>query len=242
MIQTVADTYVMILAAGKGERMQPLTHSVPKPLLELAGVSLLERHLHSLAKMGFRQVVINVAHLAKQIIEKIGDGHTYNLNIQYSDESSSGALETAGGLRNAIDLIESDFFVCINADIFTDYPFNSILNNKLNKLQKAHLVLVDNPSHNKKGDFVLSESGLLEASKNPDSSFNSKQAGKLTFSGISLWDSQFISTLPTGKQALAPVLNQLISAKQVSAEHYQGIWHDIGTPERLDQLNRQLKK
>ena len=220
-----ADITVMLLAAGHGKRMLPLTQNTPKPLLKVAGLSLIEHHLKRLANLGFQHIVINIAHLGEQIPAQLGDGSAYQLHIDYSDEHDTGALETAGGIKYALGLIQSDPFMVVNADIWTDFDFSQCL---APLHGDARLVMVANPAHHQTGDFVLDKSGMLSK---PTSN------NTLTFSGIALYRRQVFESLAQGKLALAPVLNTLIQKQRVEGLHYQGQWFDIGTPERLQHLN-----
>ena len=221
----------MILAAGRGERMRPLTDNLPKPLLKVAGKMLIEYHLEKLKAANITEVVINYAWLGEKIEQALGDGSRYGLNIRYSAEGE--ALETAGGILNALPLLkgadnDTEVFVVINGDIFCDYDI-STLPSSIPGL--AHLVLVNNPEHNSEGDFVITKSGAVE------------QAGKnkLTFSGIGIYHPDLFKDYPNGKLALAPVLRKAMEQQLVSGELYQGVWHDIGTPERLSELDLYLK-
>ena len=221
----------MILAAGRGERMRPLTDNLPKPLLKVAGKMLIEYHLEKLKSAQITDVVINHAWLGEKIEQALGDGSRYGLNIHYSPEAE--ALETAGGIINALPLLrgvndETDAFIVINGDIYCDYDI-SILPPSLSGL--AHLVLVNNPPHNSQGDFVLTNTGVVEQ----------EGENKQTFSGIGVYHPDLFKNYPQGKQALAPILRKAMDQQQVSGELYQGIWHDIGTPERLNELDLYLK-
>ncbi len=219
----------MILAAGRGERMRPLTDNCPKPLLKIGQYHLIEYHLFALKKAGFKEVVVNHAWLGKQIEAALGDGSRYQLKITYSAEAR--ALETAGGIRQALPLLvtaKQPYFLVINGDIFCDYPFERILQKKL--ASQAHLVMVDNPRHHPDGDFYL-HNHLLSLTP------ASATTQRLTFSGIGVYHRDFFATLKPEKQALAPLLKQAISNHQVSGEHYHGQWVDVGTPQRLQQLN-----
>jgi len=216
----------MILAAGRGERMRPLTDAMPKPLLKVAGKMLIEYHLDNIKAAGITEVIINHAWLGEKIEKALGDGSRYGLNIRYSAETE--ALETAGGIVNALPIISDDVFIVINGDVFCDYDL-STLPSSLAGL--AHLVLVNNPSHNPDGDFVLTTSGRVEQSGE----------NKLTFSGIGVYHSDLFAGLQNTKQALAPLLRTAMEQHQVTGELYQGIWHDIGTPERLSELDVYLK-
>ena len=219
----------MILAAGRGERMRPLTDNLPKPLLKVAGKMLIEYHLEKLKAAQITEVVINHAWLGEKIEQALGDGSRYGLTIHYSAEVE--ALETAGGIINALPLLQDERnneFIVINGDIFCDYELSN-LPSSLSGL--AHLLLVENPEHHLQGDFTLTNSGLLE------------QTGenKQTFSGIGVYHADLFKDYPKGKLALAPILRKAMDQQQVTGEFYQGIWHDIGTPERLSELDLYLK-
>ena len=216
----------MILAAGRGERMRPLTDTLPKPLLEVGGKMLIEYHLEKLKAANITEVIINHAWLGNKIEQALGDGSRYGLNIHYSQESE--ALETAGGIINALPLLNDKNFIVINGDIFCDYDFTK-LPDSLSGL--AHLVLVNNPPQHLQGDFVLTQSGLIEA----------EGENKLTFSGIGVYHPDLFKDYPQGKQALAPILRGAMQHHQVSGELYAGVWHDVGTPDRLSELDLYLK-
>lgn len=221
----------MILAAGRGERMRPLTDTLPKPLLKVAGKMLIEYHLEKLKSVQITEVVINHAWLGEKIEQALGDGSRYGLNITYSAETE--ALETAGGILNALPLLrgmndEADAFIVINGDIYCDYELCS-LPSSLSGL--AHLVLVNNPLHNPEGDFVLTNTGAVEQ----------EGENKQTFSGIGVYHPDLFKGYANGKLALAPVLRKAMEQHQVTGESYNGIWHDIGTPERLNELDLYLK-
>lgn len=234
------NTTVVLLAAGHGKRMMPLTENTPKPLLKVAGLSLIEHHIIKLARLGFINIVINVAYLADQIMSALGDGSAYGVNIRYSDESSSGALETAGGLKKALPIIQSDPFITVNADIWTDYDFTHLLDSPP---ALAKLVMVNNPEHNPDGDFSLGPTGtLLEPNQLANNAQNislnnTSDANKtLTFSGIAIYRKAVIENLKEGKCPLAPVFKQLISQGKLDGVKHNGVWEDIGTPERLELL------
>ena len=217
---------VMILAAGKGERMGNLTQNCPKPLLEVKGRCLIDWHLIKLCEAGFKEVVINVAYLSKEIIEFVGDGSKWGLNISISEEEQ--ALETAGGIKKAIKYLGDEPFAVINADIFSDYNYQNLKNSALENKRIAHLVLVNNPEHNLKGDFGIMDDGVL--------TMNSEKS--LTFSGIAIYDPKFFSELTEGnKIKLAPILEIAISKKYIQGELFEGLWSDVGTPERLNMIN-----
>lgn len=219
------NTSVVILSAGHGKRMLPLTKNTPKPLLKVGKLSLIEHHLLRLKDSGFENIIINIAYLGEQIRRKLGDGSRYGLSISYSDETDTGALETAGGLKAALPLISSDSFIVINADIWTDFDFSTLLK-PLNS--DARLVMVPNPEHNSNGDFGLSPNGKLT---NPAQS-------SYTFSGIAMYTKKLFTTLDSGKQALAPVFKSLITQDRLEGVLHTGLWMDIGTPERLNEINR----
>jgi MurNAc alpha-1-phosphate uridylyltransferase len=213
----------MILAAGRGERMRPLTDTTPKPLLRIGGQTMIERHVHALARVGITDLVINYAHLGEQIEAALGNGNAYGVTIRYSPETG-GALETGGGIFNALSLLGSEPFLVVNSDIWTDFAFEQ-LPEQPDGL--AHLVMVDNPGHHPQGDFSLS-AGLL----------SQKGPAMLTFSGIGVYRPELFSGCAAGAFPLAPLLRRAMDAGQVSGEHYSGSWFDIGTPERLDAVNR----
>jgi len=208
----------MILAAGLGTRMRPLTNHTPKPLLEVGGKPLILWHIENLKASGFTNIVINVAYLGQQIIDYLGDGSEYGVKIYFSDEQSEGALETAGGIIKALPLL-SETFLVVNGDVWTDFNYNS--NFELEENLLAHLVLIDNPEHNPTGDFFLSNSEL-----------------KYTFSGIGYYSKKMFEGVKYGKQSLVPLLFKAIDEGYLTTEHYAGVWHDIGTPERLEELDK----
>lgn len=218
----------MILAAGRGERMRPLTDHTPKPLLQVGGKPLIVWHLERLSDAGFREVIINHAHLGSQIEAALGNGQRWGLSIRYSAEMI--ALETAGGIVNALHLLGEQPFLVVNSDVFTDVDFSK-LKNALHKDKLAHLILVDNPQQHPDGDFSLDNDQLaLDGAR------------RLTFSGIAVYHPALFADVEQGHAAkLAPLLRQAISQGLASAEHYQGKWYDIGTPERLHDLNQELE-
>ena len=213
----------MILAAGRGERMRPLTDVTPKPLLKVAGKALIEYSIESLATAGFKDVVINVAYCGQQIKDYCGDGSRWKISIQYSDEGET-ALETAGGIAKALSLLGNGPFLVVNADIIFDYPLAG-LQDKV--IDLAHLVLIDNPAHHPQGDFCLNANGLV--SEQGDT--------KLTFSGIGVYHpAMFNGILAEQPLKLRPVLDRAMRQGKVSGERFAGLWLDIGTPQRLQQL------
>lgn len=218
----------MILAAGKGERMRPLTLRTPKPLLPVAGIPLIEYHLQALAKAGVEEVVINHAWLGQQIEDALGDGSRFGVGIRYSAEGEP--LETAGGILKALPLLGSEPFVLVNGDVFTDYDFNT-LRAPLKGL--AHLVLVDNPEHHPDGDFALYEGEVR---------VQAHGQLRLTYSGIAVLHPQLFDGCPPGPHKLAPLYRDAMALGQVSGEHFQGLWVDVGTHERLAEAERLLKE
>lgn len=204
----------MILAAGQGERMRPLTNNTPKPLLLVKNKPLIVWHIERLVKAGFNTIIINIAYLGEQIKEYLGDGSKWNINIIYSDERDSGPLETAGAIIKALPILSEPFLV-VNGDIWCDYDFKSDFNLK-EKL--AHLILVLNPEHNPNGDFFYKDS-------------------KYTFSGIGYYSKKIFESLNLEKRPLAPILKELISRDSVCFELHNGVWNDIGTPHRLALVN-----
>lgn len=228
----------MILAAGRGERMRPLTDHTPKPLLSVGGKSLIVWHIDRLRVAGFTHIVINHAHLGQQIEDALGNGHALGVSIEYSREGC--ALETAGGIATALPLIKDEVFPVVNGDIHTDFDFANLVEPmvRLGKgHDQAHLVMIDNPPHHPDGDFVLAGGRVENAVANKE-----KRLGCLTFSGISVYHRAFFARTPAGEKAsLAPLLRLAIGAGVVSGEHHCGRWTDVGTPERLQQLDESLR-
>ncbi len=219
----------MILAAGHGKRMRPLTNHLPKPLLKVAGRPLIVWHIEKLQQAGISDIVINMGWQGEKLPVALGDGSQWNVNIQYSDETETGALETAGGIHKALPLLtknDNDTFIVVNGDIWCDYPFSHL---RLKPDDKAHLILVNNPAHNPEGDFALHSHRVTRHGEI-----------KYTFSGIGCYRRSLFSNMRPGKAALAPLLYQAIEENVVSGEYYNGDWQDIGTPERLAQLSHRL--
>jgi MurNAc alpha-1-phosphate uridylyltransferase len=217
----------MILAAGRGERMRPLTDHTPKSLLPAGGKPLIEWHLDKLASAGCREVVINHAWLGEQIEARLGDGERFGLTIRYSAEGE--ALETAGGIAKALPLLGDAPFLVINADIFTAADYSALLARRpaLDVNVLAHLVLVDNPEHNPGGDFSLVSGRLADAGP-----------ARLTFSGIGIYDPALFSGIHSGTKApLAPLLRAAMREARISGEFFSGLWMDVGTPQRLAQVD-----
>lgn len=223
---------VMLLAAGKGTRMLPLTLERPKPLLEAGGRSLIEHQILKLREAGLRDFVINHAWLGEKLEAALGDGAALGVHIQWSREGEP--LETAGGIVRALPLLGSEPFAVVNADIWTDYPFARLLQG-LPAARLARLVLVPNPAHNRKGDFCLAADGSLLRRE-------TAAGTSLTFSGIAVYDPQLFAGLEEGPRPLLPVLLDAISRGQACGEQFAGTWIDIGTPERLADLDTLLQK
>ncbi len=220
-------THAMILAAGRGERMRPLTDATPKPLLRVAGKRLIEYHIEALARAGVRHLVVNHAHLGEQIVSCLGNGGKWGVAIVYSAEPP-GALETGGGIYRALPLLGSEPFWVVNGDVWTDYPFAPPL---MPTDSLAHLLMVDNPQHHPRGDFILADTGLLLDGEGP----------RLTYSGIGLYRPELFAGCHAGAFPLAPLLRRAMTVGKVSGEHYAGRWLDIGTPERLRSLDAELR-
>jgi N-acetyl-alpha-D-muramate 1-phosphate uridylyltransferase len=216
----------MILAAGRGERMRPLTDTTPKPLLTVHGRPLIEHHVVALAIAGFTELVINLAWLGSQIRDYLGDGARYGVRIIYSDEGQH-ALETAGGIFNALPLLPEGPFAVVNGDIYSDFPFATL---QLDDARDAHLVLVPNPSY-LRGDFAL-QAG--DARQSGDSLY--------TYSGIAMYRPEFFRGCELGAFPSKPLMLRSMAAGRCSAELYKGQWEDVGTPERLAALNAQPPK
>jgi MurNAc alpha-1-phosphate uridylyltransferase len=214
----------MILAAGRGERMRPLTDHTPKPLLKVGEYSLIEHLIRSLKQHGFDDLIVNHAHLGAQIETCLGSGSQFDVAIRYSSEGETG-LETGGGIFKALPLLGDDPFLVVNGDVWTDYPFSRLQLQPADTL--AHLVLVDNPEHHQQGDFALDDAGLI----------HNHGDRKLTFSGIAVYRPEIFNSCQPGKFPLAPLLRQFADASQLSGEYYDGVWSDVGTAERLQMLN-----
>ena len=217
----------MILAAGRGERMRPLTLVRPKPLLEAGGAPLIAHHLHALAAAGFRDVVVNLSWLGDQIRATLGDGDRYGVRLHYSDEGPE-PLETGGGVFRALPLLGAGPFLVLNGDVWTDVPLAG-LRERLQPHDLAHLVLVPNPVHNPAGDFVLERGRIVEAA-----------GPRHTFSGVGVYRAELFAGCADGPFKLAPLLRAAARAGRMSGELHEGTWLDIGTPERLAQLDTLL--
>ncbi|MGB1220094.1 MAG: N-acetylmuramate alpha-1-phosphate uridylyltransferase MurU [Alcanivoracaceae bacterium] len=217
----------MILAAGLGTRMRPLTDHTPKPLLEAGGKPLIVWHIEKLKAAGFSELVINHAWLGDKLEAHLGDGQAFGVHIQWSREGEP--LETAGGIRRALPLLGDEPFLVINGDIWTDIDFVHL---RRAPAGQAHLVLVDNPPHHPQGDFHLASDGKVGDNGSP----------ALTFSGIGVYRPALFAALADGEARLAPLLRAAMAKGNVSGEHYRGQWWDIGTPERLQALDQHLRR
>ncbi|MGH8636562.1 MAG: N-acetylmuramate alpha-1-phosphate uridylyltransferase MurU [Burkholderiales bacterium] len=224
----------IILAAGRGERMRPLSDRIPKPLLTVGGASLIEWQVRRLTAAGIRDIVVNVSHLAEMIVAELGDGERLGARIRYSHEPV--ALETAGGVALALPLLGDDAFVAVNADIYCEYDY-SALPPVLDRLEREHtdwaayLVLIDNPAHHPRGDFTLSRDGLVGVAAQ----------GRLTFSGIGAYRPSFFAGIaPGSRKPLGPMLYDAGAQGRVHGERFAGRWVDVGTPQRLAQLRATL--
>ena len=226
MADRLAPKSAMILAAGRGERMRPLTDYTPKPLLEVAGKPLIVWHIERLARAGFRQLVINHAYLGEQIEQGLGDGSQWGVEIRYSPEGEGTALETGGGIFRALPRLEDPFLV-VNGDVWCDLDPGTL---RLPAGDLAQLVLVDNPPQHPEGDFCLDD-GRVGLSC-PE---------RLTFSGIGVYRRALFDGCEDGAFPLAPLLRRAIGQGRVGGTHYQGQWVDVGTPERLHELDRRLR-
>lgn len=214
----------MILAAGRGERMRPLTDHTPKPLLQTAGKPLIEHLILQLVSAGFTDIIINTAHLGEQIPATLGTGEHLGAKLSYSHEGKQ-ALETAGGIIRALPLLGDQPFLVVSGDIATDFDFAKL---RIQPLKMMHLVLINNPPHHTEGDFHLTNNGQLSITNIP----------KLTFSGIGVYHPGLFQGIPEGIIKLRPIIEQAILENNAFGEHFTGFWMDIGTPERLSALDR----
>ena len=230
----------MILAAGRGERMRPLTDSTPKPLLQVAGKSLIEWHLEKLVTAGFQRAIVNLHWLGEQIEEALGDGQRFGIELIYSKENP--VLETAGGITKALPHLTAkneEAFLVVNGDVWSDIDYSELCQQAMAILgagnsteDRAVLVMVDNPKHNPKGDFVLSDHRLVNVEGKPC----------LTYSGIGIYRPTLFSGLAVEPKPLGPILREAIHQDKLAGIHHQGLWSDVGTPERLEQLNQYLQE
>ena len=222
----------MILAAGLGNRMRPLTLYKPKPLLEVGGKPLIVWHIKKLKEIGVTEIVINSAWLADVLIGALGDGSQFGVLIRWTCEDEG--LETAGGIINALPLLGTEPFILVNGDVWTTFDFSSLLNVNLEN-DLAHLVLVSNPEQHPNGDFTLAEGRAYTFDQN-------QQGENLTFSGVSVIHPKMFDGLENGKRPLAPLLKNGMSEGKISAEKMQAAWVDVGTPERLSDLDLQIRQ
>ncbi len=219
----------MLLAAGRGERLRPLTDTVPKALVEAGGKPLIVWHLERLARAGIRDAVINISHLGERIVERLGDGARFGLRLHYSRERER--LETAGGIANALELLGRAPFLLVNADVYCECDFARLMNVQLGD-RLAHLVLVPNPSHRSKGDFSLADGRLGDAA-----------APRYTYAGVALVAPKLVQSVNPGEKApLAPLLYDAAARGLLGGEVYEGLWQDVGTIERLAELERFLNE
>jgi len=212
----------MILAAGRGERMRPLTDDLPKPLLVVRGKPLIHYHIEALVQAGINQIVINHAWLGEKIETQLGDGSHLGANIKYSPEGDN-VLETGGGIHRALPLLGDDPFIVVNGDVWTNFSYSD-MPQQIEGL--AHLIMVDNPSHNLKGDFAFTGPYL-----------KNEGANKYTYSGIGVYSPSLFANSKSGRFPLAPLLIAAMQNNNITGEIYPGLWMDIGTPERLFDIN-----
>jgi N-acetyl-alpha-D-muramate 1-phosphate uridylyltransferase len=219
----------MLLAAGRGERLRPLTDSIPKALVEAGGKPLIVWHLERLARAGLREAVINVSHLGERIVERLGDGARFGLRLHYSRERER--LETAGGIANALGLLGREPFLLVNADVYCECDFSSLMNVRLGE-RLAHLVLVPNPPHRAKGDFSLRGAVVGD-----------EPAPRYTYAGVAVMAPALVAPVTPGERApLAPLLYDAAARGRVGGEVYAGLWQDVGTVERLAELEAYLRR
>jgi MurNAc alpha-1-phosphate uridylyltransferase len=209
----------MVLAAGRGERMGDLTAVRPKPLLEVGGVPLIERHVRRLAATGVAEIVINLSYRGTQIRERLGDGQRFGVSIAYSEEGEP-PLETAGGIVQALPLLGAEPFLIVNSDIYTEFDFATLVVGP----REPALVLVPNPPHNSQGDFGIDAAGRVSAA-----------APLRTYAGVAVFAAQMFAGLATGRRKLKPLLDAAIERRELAAVQFDGVWLDVGTPERLEQ-------
>ena len=229
----------MILAAGRGERMRPLTDHTPKPLLRVGHKPLIVWHIERLVRAGIIEIIINHAHLGSQIEAALGDGSELGARISYSPEVT--ALETAGGIAYALPLLGNEPFAVINGDVYCDYDLTRLTAHAPTLVAKgdaAHLVLINNPVHHPDGDFILQGNRIVPSPVSESEGLSTK----LTFSGIGLYQPSIFARLLRGNKApLAPLLREQIALGKVSGEHFSGRWIDVGTPQRLEELDNTLR-
>ena len=220
--------FAMILAAGEGRRMRPLTDTTPKSLIQVAGKTLLERHIEGLVRAGFTDLVINASYLADQLVAFCGGGQQWGCRIHLSLEETP--LETAGGIRNALALLTEESCVVVNTDVFTDYPLARLKEVELGD-DVAHLVMVPNPEHHPNGDFGVSDARIVTG-----------ESDTATFSGLSVMSHRLFDGLEHDFAPLRPLFDRAITSGQVSGELWSGVWSDVGTPQRLSELEFRLSR
>ena len=217
----------MILAAGRGKRLRPLTDKIPKPLVEVGGKPLIVWHIEKLKAAGIEEIIINIDYLGDMIIDAIGDGSRWSVAISYSDERESGALETLGGIVKALPFLQnSDPFLVVNADIFSDFQYSAGF--RLEEGLEAHLVLVPTPSFKQKGDFGLEGTKITDEAK-------------FTFSGIGYYRPSFFLSRLLQRAPLAPLLREKVMLGKISGELHKGLWSDVGTLSRLNQIKEMIQ-
>lgn len=216
----------MILAAGRGERMRPLTDRTPKPLLPVAGKPMIQYHIEALAAAGVRDIVINLAWLGAQLRAALGNGSRFGVRIEYSDEGDA-ALETGGGVFKALPLLGKEAFIVVSGDVWTEYPLAHCMK-KLSSADVAHFVVVPNPDFHARGDFGLADGRLVD------------EGERYTYANIGVIRPEFFAGCQPGRFPLAPLMFEWIRKGRVSGELYRGAWHNVGTPEQLEQLNRDV--
>ena len=225
---------VMILAAGEGRRMRPLTDAKPKPLLEVAGRPLIEHHIARLSAAGFSEIVVNVSYLGQQLVDFLGNGSQWRVAISISEEQAP--LETAGGIIQALPRLGDAPFLLVNSDVFTDYPFAKLRETAPFE-RGAHVVLVPNPEHHPLGDFALQGDRVVQL---PSIETVVGDPMVVTYSGIGVYTPEFFADSAPGRQSLKPLLDEAIARESLSGELHEGMWEDVGTPQRLTTLNQKF--
>jgi N-acetyl-alpha-D-muramate 1-phosphate uridylyltransferase len=218
----------MILAAGRGERMRPLTDTMPKPLLKVGGKALIEYHIEALAAAGIREIVINLAWKGALLREQLGDGRQFSVALQYSDEGDV-ALETGGGVFNALPLLGSEPFIVVSGDVWSAFPYRTLVT-CLAAQDMAHFVLVPNPEFHARGDFCLNGKRITEA-----------DGPRYTYANIGVFRPEFFEVCSAGQFPLVPIMRRWIKQGRVSGELYEGAWRNVGTPQQLEELDREMK-
>lgn len=219
----------MILAAGRGERMRPLTDRTPKPLLPVAGKPMIQYHIEALAAAGIDDIVINLAWLGAQLRAALGNGSQFGVRIEYSDEGDT-ALETGGGVFKALPLLGKEAFVVVSGDVWTEYPLGDLIDERVKKLSSAdvaHFVLVPNPGFHARGDFGLADGRLVDG------------GDRYTYANIGVFRPEFFAQCQPGRFPLAPLMYQWIRQGRVSGELFRGAWHNVGTPQQLQQIDQE---